>query len=190
MKKSKFPDLDFTHPSPLSERPCDQQGCPEKGEFRAPKSPHSLREYYWFCLNHVRDYNKSWDFYRNMTTDEIDASRVSDVTWNRPSWPLGSWRTLFEQAQWLDGLDHFVKGKTPPPALPKEIQKALSTLDLDFPLTLETLKKQYKKLAKSHHPDLHGGDKHAEERLKSINAAYHVVKKYLHKADDGKPIAH
>lgn len=179
MKKSKFPDLDFIHKGPLLQRTCDKEGCPEKGEFRAPKNPLSLREYYWFCLDHVRDYNKSWDFYRNMSSDEIDASRVSDVTWNRPSWPLGSWRTLLDHTQWLDGLDGLVKGKSVPPALPKEVQKALSVLDLDFPVTPETLKTQYKKLAKSYHPDLHGGDKDAEERLKSINAAYHVVKKYL-----------
>ena len=34
------------------------------------------------------------------------------------------------------------------------------------------LKARYKQLAKRHHPDLHGGDKRAEERLKLINEAY------------------
>jgi len=34
------------------------------------------------------------------------------------------------------------------------------------------LKRRYKNLAKEHHPDLHGGDKAAEERLKLINEAY------------------
>jgi hypothetical protein len=179
----------FDTPSP-AERTCEQEGCAGKGEFRAPKTPHNLRDYYWFCLDHVRNYNKSWDFYRGMNSEEIESSRVSDVTWNRPSWPLGSWRTLLEKTQWCDGLDTFMKGAQPHPSLPPEIQKALSTLDLSFPLTQETLKNQYKKLVKCHHPDLHAGDKLAEERLKAINTAYQTVKKYLLNDSFTKPIAH
>ena len=39
-------------------------------------------------------------------------------------------------------------------------------------VTRMELKTRYKKLVKLHHPDLHGGDKKAEERLKLINEAY------------------
>jgi curved DNA-binding protein CbpA len=38
--------------------------------------------------------------------------------------------------------------------------------------TRSELKARYKQLVKQHHPDLHGGDKRAEERLKLINEAY------------------
>ena len=160
-------------------RPCEQAGCKGHGEFRAPKSPQHLRDYHWFCLEHVREYNKAWDFYRGMNPDQIEASRVSDVTWNRPSWPMGSWRSLLEKVQYFDGLDPFLKTILPPPSLPQEVQNALSTLELALPLTSEGLKKQYKKLVKCHHPDLHAGDKKREERLKVVNEAYQIVKKHI-----------
>ena len=48
----------------------------------------------------------------------------------------------------------------------------LAVLDLPPDVTLKELKARYKQLAKRHHPDLHGGDKKAEERLKLINEAY------------------
>ena len=58
-------------------RPCDYPECPECGEFRAPKD-RSLREYYWFCLKHVTQYNKNWDFYLGLSADEIEESTISD----------------------------------------------------------------------------------------------------------------
>ena len=48
----------------------------------------------------------------------------------------------------------------------------LERLELAGQVTLAELKRRYKQLAKKHHPDLHGGDKAAEERLKLINEAY------------------
>lgn len=179
MRKTRFTSIDATQSTPLKLRLCEKSGCEASGDFRAPKSPHLLRDYYWFCLDHVREYNKAWDFYKGMSSEEIEASRVSDVTWNRPSWPVGGWRILLENATYLDGLEPFLKGLSPSPTVPPEVQKALSTLELTLPLTIESLKKQYKKLAKRHHPDLNAGDKQAEERLKVVNEAYQIVKKHL-----------
>ena len=179
MRKARFIPLDPHLDTKSHTRLCEQKGCDQKGEFRAPKSPQRLRDFYWFCLDHVREYNKSWDFYKEMSGEEIEASRISDITWNRPSWPVGSWRKLLENIHYLDGLDPFLKMAPRSSSLPPKVQKAFSTLDVALPLTFEGLKKQYKKLVKSHHPDLHPGDKKAEERLKSINEAYQVVKKHL-----------
>ena len=55
-------------------------------------------------------------------------------------------------------------------------EKALALFDLVPPLTLAGLKMRYKELVKLHHPDVHGGDKEAEERLKEINVAYSTLK--------------
>ena len=40
------------------------------GEYRAPKGRERLNEYFWFCLNHVREYNKAWDYYAGMSERE------------------------------------------------------------------------------------------------------------------------
>ena len=178
-KQRPFIPLDFDQVQPINSRLCEKEGCEHAGDFRAPKNSRTLKEYYWFCLDHIREYNKAWDFYRGMSLEEIEKSRVSDITWNRPSWPVGHWRTLLENARYLDGINPFLKATPRPPSCPPEVQKALGTLTLTLPLTMETLKIQYKKLAKLHHPDLNAGDKEAEERLKDVNEAYSVVKKYL-----------
>ena len=70
-------------------RPCDCPGCQNAGEYRAPKSRTSLNAYWWFCLEHVREYNASWDFYKGMTPGQIEAQTRLDTQWQRPTWPLG-----------------------------------------------------------------------------------------------------
>jgi hypothetical protein len=64
-------------------------GCGAQGEYRAPKSRQNLQEYWWFCLEHVRAYNGSWDFYKGMSPGQIEAQLRADTAWQRPSWPLG-----------------------------------------------------------------------------------------------------
>ena len=48
-------------------------------------------------------------------------------------------------------------------------------LGLEKGASAEDIKKAYRKLAKANHPDLHPGDKAAEERFKEINEAYEVL---------------
>jgi DnaJ-domain-containing protein 1 len=55
-------------------------------------------------------------------------------------------------------------------------EQALAVFDLDPPFTQVNLKAKYKVLVKLHHPDAHGGDKAAEEKLKIINQAYTTLK--------------
>lgn len=179
MRKARFIPLDSTYAAASKLKCCDHEGCENAGEFKAPKNPYCLREYYWFCMDHVKEYNKAWDFYKGMSQQEIDASRISDMTWNRPSWPVGGWRALLENVHYFTGIDPFLKAANRPPVLPRPVQKALEVLELDFPLTLDVLKKQYKKLAKRYHPDLNPHEKGAEEQLKVINESYQVVKKHL-----------
>ena len=64
-------------------------GCEALGEYRAPKSRRDLNHYWWFCLEHVRAYNSTWDFYKGMSPGEIEAQLRADTAWQRPSWPLG-----------------------------------------------------------------------------------------------------
>ena len=84
-------------------RICDNNDCNEKGEYRAPKSRIKLNEYYFFCLKHVKEYNKSWDFYKGLTVNQIEKSMLKDIVWDRPSWPFkGNPKHIIEQ------IDKFV----------------------------------------------------------------------------------
>ena len=82
---------------------CDHEKCNNIGEFRAPKSRSELNNYYYFCLKHVSEYNKSWDFYRGLSVDEIELSMRKDTVWDRPSWPLKGIPTKI-----MDQLNEFI----------------------------------------------------------------------------------
>jgi DnaJ-class molecular chaperone len=57
----------------------------------------------------------------------------------------------------------------------EEIEKALEILDLPKMVTKADIKRQYRYIAKKHHPDL-GGDPQEMER---INCAYRLLMKYI-----------
>jgi hypothetical protein len=183
------------HASALAEpidprlRACDQPGCLGEGMFRAPKARDRLTDYFWFCLEHVRAYNAAWDYYRGMTPDEIERQVRNDTVWQRPTWPLGPGgrRQRPEDIEIEDPFEIFGEGPRPgrPGAearmrdLPPEEREALAVLDLGPEVTLDELKSRYKALVKRHHPDANGGDREAEERLKTINRAYSTLRKRL-----------
>jgi len=175
-----------SHGFERAQRPgCDWPGCDCTGEYRAPRSRDRLREFYHFCLEHVRAYNRAWDFFSGMSQSEIEAYLREDVTWHRPTWPLGNNGPAQPGAwRWQDPYELFLGGagtngthgasewdQRGAPRLGRT-ERMLKVLDLPPEATLQELKARYKQLVKRHHPDLHGGDKKAEERLKLINEAY------------------
>jgi hypothetical protein len=158
-------------------------GCPNSGAYRAPKSRTDLNHYWWFCLDHVRAYNASWDFYKGMTPGEIEAQLRADTSWQRPTWPLGHLGGQIDEAMLRDPLHVLNAGVKPQRArqpdanmVPTELREPMATLGLDWPITMDALKSRYKELAKRHHPDANGGDRASEERLKTINLAYAAVR--------------
>jgi hypothetical protein len=163
----------------LKHRVCAWPGCDAEAGYRAPKSREALREFQWFCLEHVREFNRGWDYFAGMDQATIDAHRRADTTWHRPTWRFAT-GTGFEQ--WDDVFGLFTDGaradqRRPPPNRPRgKAEEMMARLDLADGFTLLELKRRYKHLAKQHHPDLHGGDKAAEERLKLINEAYTYLK--------------
>ena len=174
---------------------CDSPKCNEKGEYKAPKSRVMLNEYFYFCLNHIKEYNKSWDFYKGMSVEQIESSMRSDTFWDRPSWPLkNSFKNIFDEFnEYIEDFvktddekinDAYFKNKLLDENLTLEEAKALKELDLKMPISLEKIKKNYKKLVKIFHPDVNGNNKDAEERFKQINESYKLLlKKFMKKND-------
>ena len=74
-------------------------------------------------------------------------------------------------------LQNFLKNKTVDEKLTDEEYKSLKRLDLSLPISLEIIKKKYKKLVKIFHPDVNGNDKKAEEKFKEINNSYKILLK-------------
>lgn len=163
-------------------RPCDFPGCCAAGEYRAPKSRDQLREYHWFCLDHVRQYNKAWDYYAGLKPDEIEEAIRWDATWQRPTWRLGTNSASSRLKFGFRIEDPFglfdEDGKDTPPATvrpPSPEEEAMVVLGLALPLTQSSLRARYKELVKRYHPDANGGAKEAEERFKQISQAYTLL---------------
>ena len=162
---------------PVKVRGCESPGCGQTGDYRAPKN-RDLTEHYWFCLDHVRDYNKQWDYFAGMSAAEIESHIRKATVWERPSWPMGNWRAQ-EQKLREQVMREFFSGDAdfqPVPPMPKAEREALDVLELTAPVTFAAIKMQYRALVKLHHPDANGGSREAEERFKCINQAFAVLK--------------
>ena len=155
---------------------CEWPKCKAPGTHRAPKGRMREKEYWQFCLDHVRAYNASWNYYAGMSSADIEAAIRHDTVWQRPTWPLG-WRLkMRDPLNIIDGDDPDGHGGHPRQREMTIEEKALAVFELDPPFTLVELKKRYKLLVKRHHPDANGGDKDSEERLKVINQAFALLK--------------
>ncbi len=173
---------------------CDHGECKNLGEFKAPKSRSELNNYYFFCLKHVSEYNKSWDFYRGLSVDEIELSMRKDTVWDRPSWPLkGNPNKILDQLNEFVKNDYdlfekdrkindFLKNKLVDENLSKLEHTSLEALELKLPISVEEIKKKYKKLVKLYHPDVNANNIEAEKKFKEITEAYKILlKKFIKK---------
>lgn len=166
---------------------CDMPGCCETGDFRAPKD-RSLSDHYWFCQEHVREYNKAWNFFEGMPESEVQEHMVNSLYGDRPTWKYGvngkdAHEELFTKA-WQSYNFTNEEPRQQRAHDPQNEQfsqysqehKAMAVMGLAPPLTLDGIKTRYKELAKKHHPDLNKGCAKSEEMLKEINMAYTVLK--------------
>ena len=173
-------------------RLCDKESCEGKGDYRAPKSRSNLNNYYFFCLKHVTEYNKSWDFYKGLSVDQIELSIRKDTVWDRPSWPLkGNPSKVMDQLKEFlindyslfekeKEIQDFLRYKLVDENITNEEHKSLKILELKLPISVDEIKKRYKKLVKIFHPDVNDDNKNAERKFKEITEAYKILlKKFL-----------
>lgn len=148
----------------------------------------ALDSYYWFCLEHVRDYNRNWNFYAGRTAEEIEADVRLDTVWRRPTWKFGTagGRRHFDADGFDDPLGVFgddqPRGAKAGRDRPRDDEETRAFRTLGFeegPVGFAAVKLRYKELVKRHHPDANGGCKESEERLKSINEAYMTLRRIL-----------
>ncbi len=129
-----------------------------------------------------------------MSENEILEEWYRDITWQRPSWPIGSRHSnkavhrehsfskyskqrlsddpfgLFEENEWKSsGESISFTSRTPE-------SEAVVLLELSPPFNAIQLQAAYRKMVKKHHPDLHQGCLNAEEKIKHINQAYALLK--------------
>ena len=160
--------------------PCSYSGCLEPGVYPAPKSKQEIYDYIFFCAEHIRTYNASWNYYKGVEGEELLKHILADAQWRRPTWKPGKPPILNTSAIYeID--DIFKKNRWKilrdiPNFSPLEKQH-MKSLDLEWPFNLENLRKKYRELVRKYHPDLNQGNKNFEEKLKNLNEAYVSLKK-------------
>lgn len=170
-----------------STRICDHPGCDETGQYRAPKSPDDLDEFYWFCKDHVREYNLKWNFFQGQTEEELSEQMDKDRVWERETKPFG--KKGEEQKAWSRlGIDdpHQILGAnatrnpgksiTGTRKLPPTERRALDILEAKDHWTKAEIRKSYKALIKVLHPDMNGGDRGHEDQLAEVVWAWDQIK--------------
>jgi curved DNA-binding protein CbpA len=173
-------------------RRCEWRDCTQHGGYRAPKGRMQEGQYFNFCLDHVREYNKSYNYFAGMADDDVAAYQRAAQTGHRPTWTIGVNR-MGEKAEkphsWTDGVsDPFglfggaFAARNGEPAererrpLRNLERRSFAALDLEGAETAAEIKARYKELVKRLHPDANGGDRSSEDRLRQIIQAYHYLK--------------
>jgi DnaJ-domain-containing protein 1 len=177
---------------------CEWQGCVEPGLYPAPKGRGHEGEYHRFCLEHVRQYNKSYNYFSGMPDEDVAKHQKDDVIGHRPTWFVGvnPWarNRAAKTGPRRNGFAHrfathdpfgLFGGKPPTGAgqpdepvrpLRKAERKCLRLLNLEDNASKTEIKAQFKALVKRHHPDRNGGDRRSEDKLREVIQAYNYLR--------------
>ena len=80
-KKSLFEKEKFNF-----KRKCYKKDCLNPGIYKAPKSRNEIKNYIWFCEEHIKSYNKKWNYCKDMTQKQIEKHIQLDTIGWRPTW--------------------------------------------------------------------------------------------------------
>jgi len=192
--------FDCVRVRPLHEEPtqargpvCQWRGCQSPGLHRAPKGRGREGQYYYLCLEHVREFNASYNYFAGMSDTDIEAYQRDSVIGHRPTWRAGA-------NAWAHGTRYGLGDRSAQPMhdphaffvwrgerasaatsaprrrlKPLEL-KSLEALNLSAAASRQEIKARFKELVKRHHPDLNSGDTRSEDKLREIIQAYNYLK--------------
>jgi len=178
--------------APVIDRTCAAEGCEEPAQYRAPKGRGKEGQYHWFCLEHVREYNKNYNYFAGMSDDDVIAWQRSAIYGHRPTSPIGvagareraraaraAFAGVIDDPLGLFGADAAGPAEAEPERRkPKgPARDAFEIMGLHHDASKEAIKSRYKTLVKRHHPDANQGDRSSEERLRNVINAYNVLRR-------------
>lgn len=190
------PSADDENAGRRNNPPCQWKGCEKPGPHRAPMGRGRDGEYFHFCIDHVRQYNATYNYFDGMSDAEVSDFQKDALTGHRPTWKVGA-------NAWANGSDENVsdtKSREQPGSKSRRSnaffdwraeksqkdrprrslrpieKKSLDALHLTETATREEIKARFKELVKRHHPDANGGDTRSEDTLREIIQAYNYLK--------------
>ena len=162
---------------------CDWNNCKEIGKYKAPVEKDNSRKFRMLCIDHIKEFNKNWNYFSGMNDQQVINFLKSDIVWHKPTQSFDSSDNFFKilwnnalrdeskKQKLKNDLDHMRQFKFDH----KDI-KAFSILELSVGLKWQKIQEKFKILVKKFHPDMNSGDKKYEEKLKLITLAYTQLK--------------
>ncbi len=162
---------------------CEWLNCKESGKFKAPSEKDNSKKYKWLCEEHIKLFNKNWNYFEGMSQNEIELFLKSDLTWHRPTQKFASsdnffnilWNdalsdkfNIFKQGKFVNGLNNR--------KLSEKDKDAFKIMGLELNADWADIQKKFKTLVKKFHPDKNSGNKEFEDKLKKITLAYSHLK--------------
>ena len=83
---------------------CDWENCKEIGNYKAPLEKDNSREFRYLCLEHIKIFNKNWNYFSDMSEDQIEYFIKSDLTWHKPTKSFASSDNFFK-VLWNNALE-------------------------------------------------------------------------------------
>jgi len=162
---------------------CEWENCKEIGKFKAPIERDNSKKYKWLCENHIKLFNKNWNYFDGMSQHEFEAFLKSDVTWHRPTQKFGTADNFFN-ILWNNALndkfnifnDQRILNNLNNKILSDKDKEAFKIMGLEFDADWISVQKKFKTLVKKFHPDKNAGSKKFEDQLKKITLAYSHLK--------------
>ena len=68
---------------------CQWDGCDKPGVHRAPVGRNAENQFFLFCFEHVKDYNKGYNYFSGLSDGEIARYQKEAITGHRPTWTVG-----------------------------------------------------------------------------------------------------
>ena len=166
---------------------CEWDKCSKTGVYKAPVEKDNSRKFRLFCLEHIKIFNKNWNYFSDMNENEIEYFIKSDLTWHKPTKSFGSSENFFN-ILWGNALEdkfnifknsnHKDFKKT---NLSEKDRYALEILGLKYETKWSDIQKKFKTLVKKYHPDKNHGSKKYEDILKKVTLAYSQLKLSINK---------
>ena len=162
---------------------CDHKSCKKIGKYKAPTEKDNSKKFKWLCLDHIKEFNRSWDYFKGMSDQEVCEFLKSDMTWHKPTQSFSSpnnffnilWKNTLNEGSDVLGNGYGKKFNTKINFLDKD-REAFKIIELEAGAKWGEIQNQFKKLVKKYHPDMNAGNKKYEEKLKIITLAYTQLK--------------
>ena len=166
---------------------CDWENCDQTGSYKAPLEKDNSRKFRLLCLEHIKLFNKKWNYFSDMSDQQIEYFIKSDSTWHKATKSFGSSENFFN-ILWNNALEDKLNifksssfkeySKTQLSSLDRD---ALDVMELKYDSKFGEIQKQFKTLVKKFHPDKNQGSRKFEDKLKKITLAYSQLKMTMKK---------